>query len=119
MEEISSLIKPTSSYPKDCSLFLPTLLYSMELLCSNFQVSSNVLNKFSFMIYYILMGFFFGSFDSSWLQREVTQYFPGEETYLGMSKEDLCSTIFDVLTASNSDEKLQNDVSTEFVLKIK
>lgn len=59
MEEISSLIKPTSSYPKDCSLFLPTLLYSMELLCSNFQESSNVLDKFSFMIYYILMGFFF------------------------------------------------------------
>nr|XP_022293850.1 activating signal cointegrator 1 complex subunit 3-like [Crassostrea virginica] len=50
------------------------------------------------------------SFDSSWLQREVTKYFPGEETYLGMSKEDLCSTIFDVLTASNSDEQLQNDL---------
>lgn len=54
----------------------------------------------------------FCSFDSSWLQREVTKYFPGEDTYLGMSKEDLCSTIFDVLTASNSDEQLQNDVST-------
>lgn len=111
------MIKPTSSYPKDCSLFLPTLLYSMELLCSNFQVSSNVL----IFIYDILYfdGLFFCSFDSSWLQREVTQYFPGEETYLGMSKEDLCSTIFDVLTASNSDEQLQNDVSTEFVLNIK
>ncbi|XP_061176706.1 activating signal cointegrator 1 complex subunit 3-like [Saccostrea echinata] len=49
-------------------------------------------------------------YDASWLQREVTQYFPGEENYLGMSREDLCSTIFDVLTASNSDEELQNNL---------
>jgi hypothetical protein len=50
-------------------------------------------------------------YDSSWLQREVAQYFPGEESYLGMSREDLCTTIFDVLTEANSDEQQQNDVS--------
>lgn len=49
--------------------------------------------------------------DSMWLQREVSKFFPNEETVLGMSLTSLCATIFDTLTSNKTDEALQNDVS--------
>ncbi|KAK3097478.1 hypothetical protein FSP39_009969 [Pinctada imbricata] len=49
-------------------------------------------------------------FDSTWLQRQVAQHFDGEDSGLGLSTEDLCSTIFDVLTSPKSNDELQNDL---------
>ena len=53
--------------------------------------------------------------DAAWLQREVAKYFnDASSTALGLSLEDLTSTVFDVLTSPKSDTELQNDVSIGF-----
>ena len=49
--------------------------------------------------------------DTAWLQGEVSKYFNGDSSMaLGLSLEDLTSTVFDVLTSPKSDTELQNDV---------
>ena len=53
--------------------------------------------------------------DTAWLQGEVSKYFNGDSSMaLGLSLEDLTSTVFDVLTSPKSDTELQNDVSNLF-----
>jgi len=50
--------------------------------------------------------------DSAWLQHEVASFFGTEgTTELGLSVEDLSSTIYDFLSSNKSDSELQNDVS--------
>ena len=51
-------------------------------------------------------------FDYAWLLSEVKQYFPHEETSLGMTVNDLATSLFDVLCSIKSDEELQNEVIT-------
>lgn len=50
-------------------------------------------------------------FDTDWLKQEVSKYFEDVDLGLGMTVEDICSTVFDFLTSPKSDEELQNDVS--------
>ena len=53
--------------------------------------------------------------DTAWLQSEVGKYFnDASSTALGLSLEDLTTTVFDVLTSPKSDTELQNDVSMIF-----
>ena len=47
--------------------------------------------------------------DGSWLKKQVENQF--EDQLGGMTVNDLCSSIFDMLASSKSDEALQNDVS--------
>ena len=55
--------------------------------------------------------------DTAWLQSEVGKYFnDASSTALGLSLEDLTTTVFDVLTSPKSDTELQNDVSMIFTL---
>jgi hypothetical protein len=51
----------------------------------------------------------YNRFDEAWLQREMSKYY--NEADIGLTIEDLCSTVFDVLTSTKSDTELQNDVS--------
>ena len=48
--------------------------------------------------------------DAGWLKRQVGTYYAGD-TGLGMSLDDLRSTIFDVLSTSRPDSELQNEAS--------
>lgn len=51
--------------------------------------------------------------DSTWLQEQVTKaYGSGGSSELGLSVEDLATTIFDFLSSPKSDSELQNDVRT-------
>lgn len=50
-------------------------------------------------------------FDAAWLETEMSKYY--SEAAIGLSIEDLCSTVFDVLTSSKTDTELQNDVSIQ------
>ncbi|VDI49942.1 activating signal cointegrator complex subunit 3 [Mytilus galloprovincialis] len=47
-------------------------------------------------------------FDAVWLETEMSKYY--SEADIGLSIEDLCSTVFDVLTSSKTDTELQNDL---------
>ncbi|OWF45882.1 Activating signal cointegrator 1 complex subunit 3 [Mizuhopecten yessoensis] len=49
-------------------------------------------------------------YDAGWLQREVKKYYPTGDSALGMTTEDISSTIFDVLISSKTDQELQNDL---------
>jgi hypothetical protein len=49
--------------------------------------------------------------DGGWLKREVTKHYGNSESS-GMSINDMCSSIFDLLASSKSDDALQTDVST-------
>ncbi|XP_071112657.1 activating signal cointegrator 1 complex subunit 3-like [Haliotis cracherodii] len=48
--------------------------------------------------------------DSSWLLQEVRKYFSSGETDIGLSLEDLSTTIFEVLCSTKTDEELQNEL---------
>nr|KAG5694899.1 hypothetical protein BaRGS_029516 [Batillaria attramentaria] len=48
--------------------------------------------------------------DSYWLQKQVKTFFASDDTGLGLSLAELCSTIVDVLTSSRSDDELQNEL---------
>ncbi|KAK3578446.1 hypothetical protein CHS0354_037424 [Potamilus streckersoni] len=53
----------------------------------------------------------FQMLDAAWLQQEVSKYFGDQgSTSLGLSVEDLTSTIFDFLSSCKSDTELQNDL---------
>lgn len=49
-------------------------------------------------------------YDAGWLHREVSKYYPTGDSALGMTTEDISSTIFDVLISSKTDPELQNDL---------
>lgn len=48
--------------------------------------------------------------DSYWLQKQVKTYFASDDTGLGLSLRELCSTIVEVLTSSRTDDELQNEL---------
>ena len=49
--------------------------------------------------------------DSAWLQEQVAKAYGNQgSTELGLSVEDLSSTIFDYLSSTKTDSELQNDV---------
>ena len=56
---------------------------------------------------YVILAFVF-QLDGSWLRTEVERNMDVSQS--GMSVVDMCSTIFDILTSSKTDEQLQNDV---------
>lgn len=49
--------------------------------------------------------------DSSALIAEVKKHFPDENNCLGMNVANLCSTLFDFLSSTKTDDALQNEVS--------
>lgn len=52
--------------------------------------------------------------DSSALIAEVKKHFPDENNCLGMNVANLCSTLFDFLSSTKTDDALQNEVSQHF-----
>ena len=50
---------------------------------------------------------YFLQVDGAWLRRQVEAHMVSSES--GIATGDLCSTIFDILTSSKSDEELQNE----------
>ena len=49
-------------------------------------------------------------YDATWLRQEIGKYFGSGTTELGLSVDDLTTTVFDVLTSSKPDSELQNEV---------
>lgn len=61
---------------------------------------------------------YFNRYDIAWLQCEMRKFYPdGATSSSGMSPEDICSAVFEMLTLSKSDEELQNDVRMLIQLK--
>ena len=54
-------------------------------------------------------------YNSAWLRREVERQFTSQQL-AGMSVNDLCSAVFDILSSSKQDDALQNDVSDNILV---